>query len=93
VEGALRSLPGGDLVEDGIRDLGAGIDSAAALLVSSFASRLRRGGIEVPAHVIPDPEHRLYHLLAANDAEAAHGRYNALVRRMVSFARALECGS
>jgi hypothetical protein len=90
---ALQELPGGDLVEAGCRDLAEGKETAEALLVASFAARLRRQGIEVPDHVIDEPEHRLYRLLAAKDPDAAHGRYNALVRRMVSFARALECAS
>jgi len=37
------------------------------------------------------PEHRLYRLLAHSDADSAHSRYNALIRRLVSFERALEC--
>jgi hypothetical protein len=37
--------------------------------------------------------HGLKARLAADDAATAHGRYNALVRRLVSFERALECGS
>lgn len=86
-------LPGGDLVEAGLRDLGDGIESAPALLVASFATRLRREGIAVPEHAIAHPEHRLYELLAREDSDSAHGRYNALVRRMVSFARALPCAS
>jgi hypothetical protein len=32
----------------------------------------------------------LYALLARDDAAAAHGRYNALIRRLVSFERAAE---
>jgi len=91
--GRLGHLPGGDLAESGIRDLEQGVESPAALLVTSFAERLRRAGIEVPARPIDDPEHRLYLLLVAEDAEAAHGRYNSLIRRLVSFARALECAS
>lgn len=86
-------LPGGDLVQAGLRDLEAGVESANALLVASFATRLRREGIAVPAHAIVDPEHRLYELLARDDADAAHGRYNALVRRLISFLRALPCAS
>jgi hypothetical protein len=41
---------------------------------------------DVPAQ----PSHRLYELLAQTDGSAAHSRYNALVRRIVSFARAAE---
>ncbi|HEX6738725.1 MAG TPA: hypothetical protein VF310_10650 [Vicinamibacteria bacterium] len=90
---SLAELPGGDLVEAGCRDLAQGRETAEALLVASFAERLRRGGLEVPPHTIEEPEHRLYRLLAASDSDAAHGRYNALIRRLVSFARALECAS
>jgi hypothetical protein len=32
----------------------------------------------------------LYALLARDDAPSAHGRYNALIRRLVSFERAAE---
>jgi hypothetical protein len=46
--------------------------------------------IEVP-NPIPSPELRLYALLTESDGDAAHGRYDALVRRLVSFERALAC--
>jgi hypothetical protein len=36
------------------------------------------------------PHHRLYALLAATDPDSAHSRYNALVGRIVTFARAAE---
>jgi hypothetical protein len=84
-----RDLPGGELVETGLRDLAMGTESAEALLVASFAPRLRRLGVDVPSRTLADPEHRLYRLLAASSPDSAHRRYNALVRRMSSFARAL----
>ena len=56
-------------------------------LVASFAARLRRSGLEVPPVTIPDPEHRLYRLLAAEEPDAAHGRYNF---RLWSSFRAIE---
>jgi hypothetical protein len=87
-----EDLPGGDLVEAGLEDLQRGVESAPALLVASFAPRLRRLGVAVPDHSLEEPEHRLYELLARERAGSAHSRYNALVRRMVSFARALACG-
>jgi hypothetical protein len=37
-----------------------------------------------------DPEHRLYALLARTEGDAAHSRFNALIRRLVSFERAAE---
>jgi hypothetical protein len=80
-------LPGADLVERGLHDLVSGVDSPEALLVSIGAPRLRRLGLQV-ARPIPMPEHRLYKLLSDRHGNAAHSRYNALVRRLVSFERA-----
>ena len=85
-------LPGADLVEQGLRDLAAEVESPEALLVSIGAPRLAALGFELPA-TFPDPEMRLYLLLAREDEDSAHGRYNALVRRLVSFERAAECAS
>jgi hypothetical protein len=85
------ALPGGDLVRTGIEDLALGIDSVPALLVSIGAERLRRAGLAVPTRVVTDPERRLYDHLAAEHADSAHARYNALIRRLVSCERALEC--
>lgn len=85
----LTSLPGHELVLRGIDDLANGIESQEALLVSIGAPRLRQAGIEVP-DPIASPEHRLYDRLAAEDSDAAHSRYNALVRRLVSFERAAD---
>jgi len=53
------------------------------------APRLRALGFVVPAGGGDDASHRLYALLAA-EGGGAHSRYNALVGRMVSFARAAE---
>lgn len=83
----LASLPGHELVLAGLADLESGVESVESLLVSIGARRLREAGIAVP-DPLPDPEHRLYALLAAEDSDAAHGRYNALVRQLVSFERA-----
>jgi hypothetical protein len=88
----IEALPGGDLIREGLDDLAAGRESAAALLVAIGASRLRRAGIHVPSLPFDRAEHRLYELLARSDADSAHSRYNALIRRLVSFERACECG-
>lgn len=47
-------------------------------------------GIAVP-NPLPDPEKRLYALLSVTGADSAHSRYNALIRRLVSFERAAAC--
>ncbi len=84
------ALPGSELVEAGLADLAREVASVEALLVSVGAPRLRRVGIEVP-RAISDPERKLYDLLAETDPDSAHSRYNALIRRLVSFERAAEC--
>ena len=84
------ALPGGTLVAAGMDDLSRGEASVEALLVSIGAPRLERLGLRVPSP-FPSPEHRLYELLRESDPDGAHSRYNALVRRLVSFERAAEC--
>ena len=84
-------LPGADLVQQGIEDLEQGRDTIAAALTQMAAPRLRTIGLEVPSTQSGRPAgHQLYELLAADDVATAHSRYNALVARMVSFARAAE---
>jgi hypothetical protein len=84
------ALPGGDLIADGLADLEQGRDTIAAFLVSIGAPRLRMLGY-IPRRTLVEPEQRLYELLARTEPDAAHGRYNALVRRLVSFERAAAC--
>jgi hypothetical protein len=86
---ATRLLPGAELVEKGLADLASGSQTVEALLVSIGAPRLRGLGFDVPER-FDQPEERLYLLLARDDPDGAHGRYNALVRRLVSFERAAE---
>jgi hypothetical protein len=85
----LSNWPGGDLVARGIADLAAGRESVESLLVEIGAPRLRALGFELPEPGTR-PEHRLYELLAREGEDSAHARYNALVRRLVSFERAAE---
>ena len=73
-----------------MRDLADGVVSVEALAVSIGAPRLTRLGHAIDAP-FADAEHRLYELLARDDADAAHSRYNALLRRLVSYERAAEC--
>jgi hypothetical protein len=82
-------LPGGDLIERGLRDAARGEESVEALLVAIGGPRLRRLGLSVGR--VDMPEHRLYELLARTDPDSAHSRYNALLRRLTSFVRAAEC--
>ena len=78
----------------GIRDLESGADTIEALLVQVGAPKLRSLGIPLRCDdsAMP-PEHRLYARVSEDEAGNAHSRYNALIRRLVSFERALACAS
>ena len=84
-------LPGAEIVTRGLDDLARGLRSAPALLVAIGAPRLRALGVEVPPLEGGAPERSLYELLAETEGDAAHSRYNALIRRLVSFEHALAC--
>jgi hypothetical protein len=84
-------LPGEDLIEAGVQDLLAGRETIASLLVAIGSPRLRRLGLDLPSVLPQDPEHRLYNLLAEDDQDSAHSRYNAFIRKLVSYERAAEC--
>ena len=85
------ALPGADLIARGLDDLANGRESPAALLVSIGAPRLASLGLSVP-RPFETPEHRLYAVLVReHHDDSAHGRYNSLLRRLVSYERALAC--
>jgi hypothetical protein len=84
-------LPGEDIIEAGLQDLHAGRETAAALLVAIGSPRLRRLGLDLPQQLPPNPEHRLYDMLAQDDQDSAHSRYNAFIRKLISYERAAEC--
>ena len=85
-------IPGEELVTAGLEALGRGERSIEALLVAVGAPRLRALGIAVPdAGRLPrHPELALYYAVGREHPGDAHSRYNALIRRLVSFERELE---
>ena len=101
---ALAGLPGAELVCAGLAALEALAEdnretraaapelSVEALLVAIGAHRLRRAGLHVPdvPGMPKEPELALYHVLARQHPNGTHSRYNALIRRLVSFERAVE---
>ena len=101
---ALAGLPGAELVcaglaalealaEDNRETRSAALElSIEALLVAIGARRLRRAGLHVPdvPGMPKEPELALYHVLARQHPNGTHSRYNALIRRLVSFERAVE---
>jgi len=84
-------LPAEDLIVTGIKDLQSKRETIAALLVAIGAPKLRSLGVDVPDNLPSNPEHRLYDLLSATGIDSAHSKYNALIRRLVSFERAVPC--
>jgi len=84
-------LPGEDLVRQGLADLSKGVLSESALLVLVAGPRLRGLGIQVPEWPLNEPyEHALYSLIEERLGTGAHSYYNSLLRRIVSYAHALE---
>ncbi|HYI07491.1 MAG TPA: hypothetical protein VEK57_00345 [Thermoanaerobaculia bacterium] len=49
------SLPGGELIREGLDDAAAGRLTIASLLVAIGAPRLRRAGLDVPDLGVTDP--------------------------------------
>ena len=88
-------LPGGEILEQGLHDLGAGVRSVSALLVLIAAPRLARRGIQIPRglSLSPLPEHELYDLLVAEQGPEAYRFYRSLLRRLVSLENALDIQS
>ena len=87
----LDQLPGGDLIEAGLRDLAAGIESPPSLLVEIAYPRLRSLGISIPDESFQEEaELTLYRLLRIENPADAYAQYNALIRRLISFEQALE---
>ena len=85
------SLPGEQLVQQGMADLSGDRVTDFSLLLLIAAPRLRRLGIPVPQTSFPGPyEHQLYARLDQRLGAAAHSYYNSLIRLIVSYARALE---
>ena len=80
------------MVETGLADLMRGELTVEALLVAVGAPRLRSLGLRVPemSATPGHPEVALYQAIGRLHPDDAHSRYNALIRRLVSYERELE---
>jgi hypothetical protein len=86
--GRFDAVPGWELVRAGLADLAAGRVTIEGELVRSASERLAGLGIVADDGDL-QPVNRLYELVEAEVGPArAHGRYNALRRRLASFLRA-----
>ena len=84
-------LPGNELVSRGLADLARGEISEYSLLLLVAGPRLRRLGIEIPERPTLKPyEHALYSQIEERLGLGAHSYYNSLLRRIDSYAHALE---
>lgn len=87
----VSQFPGAELVLPGLEDLAAGRVTITACLVSIARPAIEKSGLAKgfpPLRYISLPEETLYRLLRAEGGDA-YGRYNSLLRRLVSFERAL----
>lgn len=90
-ERILEKLPGSEIVLPGLADLNAGRSSINSLAVQAAAPRLRALGLEIGESESETPAaHQLYDLLHRDLGDGAHSRYNAILTRLTSFARAAE---
>lgn len=90
-EELLTGLPGAAIVRQGLADLDAGRRTVPALLLEVARGRLTRAGLlsRADRSSEQDAELELYRLLRTEKGDA-YSRYNALLRELVSFERALE---
>lgn len=88
---ALCSLPGDELVRQGLADLKGDRLTELALLVLIAAPQLNRLGLDVaPRPSLRPYEHQLYARLEERLGTAAFSYYNSLIRRVVSYTHARE---
>jgi len=85
----LDKLPGADLVRQGLLDTQAGRLSIESCLVEIARPRLERSGLLTPAPHRLDAEIQLYQLLGEQTPNS-HGRFNSLLRELVSLEHALD---
>lgn len=84
----LSKLPGAEIVLPGIEDLKAGRETVNALAVRAAARKLGVGALVGDLDADEPAAHRLYLRLNDELGDAAHSRYNAILARVSSFARA-----
>lgn len=85
-------LPGGEILEDGLRDLAEARQSHCTLLLMIAGPRLRAHGFPIPEPPFGSRagEEVLYLGLYAEHGKDAYPRYNGLIQRLVSLENALD---
>lgn len=92
LEELMCGLPGEKTIRDGLRDLELGKETIASLLIAIGRPRLNGLGlaINLQNRMPASPEFQLYQLLCEKHGNEAHAQYNAWLRQLISFERALE---
>lgn len=88
---AFTDFPGAELIERGLADYTAGQVTPESCLLAVAWGRLQRNGLPLPTRTperFPEPELQLYELLRREGGDA-YGRYNSLLRRLISFEQSL----
>jgi hypothetical protein len=88
----LSHLPGGERIQKGLNDhLTGSPETIDGLLLSIAHTILRDLGVPIPLDTpTPEPELALYEALGRTDVPDPYAAYNALLRELISFRRALE---
>jgi hypothetical protein len=84
----IRTLPGGERMLEGLQDWHAGRTTIASCLVAIAFGKFRNAGLVEGEPPFRKPKLVLYDLLRQQGGNA-YGRYNSLLRELVSFGRAL----
>ena len=84
----IMQLPGGDKMLQGLQDWRAGRTTINSCLVVIAFGKFRAAGLVSGEAPFAEAELVLYDLLK-KEGHNAYGRYNALIRELVSFGRAL----
>ena len=84
----IRTLPGGERMLKGLQDWRAGQTTISSCLIAIAFGKFRNAGLVEGESPIREAELVLYDLLRKEGGNA-YGRYNSLIRELVSFGRAL----
>jgi hypothetical protein len=84
----ISSLPGGERMLRGLEDWRGGRTMIESCLVAIAFGKFRNAGLVSGEAPFAEAELGLYDLLRKQGAKA-YGRYNSLIRELVSFGRAL----
>ena len=88
----ILGIPGEPIIRNGLSDLAAGRETVESLMVLIGSPRIKECGVIFPETTadILNADYRLYAIMQERHGNDAHSQYNALIRQLVSFERALE---